>query len=96
MLVLDSKVAQKDPGKPHTGEGLFLTVEFFGHLLGSLLVIKQVIGLTHIEGKNILCNLVSVVPYTLEQKKKTNHPEDFENRYKACMEVKEETHQFNR
>lgn len=40
---------------------------FFGHSLGSLFVMKEGIGLTHLEGKNVLCNLVHVVPYALKQ-----------------------------
>lgn len=83
-------MAQKDPGKPHKHEGLFLSVEFFGHFLGSLLVMKQVLGLTHFQGKDVLCNLL----YFKATEKKC--PKEFENKHKACLEVKEEAHQFNR
>lgn len=57
-------MARKDPGKPHEYEGLFLTVEFFWTFAGLAVCYE---GGNSLEGKNVLCNLVHVVPYALKQ-----------------------------
>ena len=51
LSVMHSKLFQKDPGKQYKYEVLFLTLEITTeHLLGSLLVMKQVIDLISFEG----------------------------------------------